>query len=130
MGIQILKNILKSENFERKEKLTNIKIQTTLNIQIGSPPQRDPNFVEKKSGAIFKIELVLSDESDNTEKIKYNAEYVIEYKTEENLKVEEFNKEIFDIISNDIFNRIEDTFHKAGLKDYRINRFKLEEASK
>ena len=129
MGIQILKNLLKKETFERGEKLSNIKLQTTLSMKIGSQPEKDPNFILKNGSAIFEIELTLSDEQ-NVKKIKYTASYVIDYKAEKSLEVEEFNKEVFDIVSDEIFTRIEDTFHRAGLKDYKINRFKLSEASK
>lgn len=129
MGIQILSQILKEESFKREDKLSNIKLKTVLSIKIGSPPEKDPNFVLKKGTAILIISLSMID-TEEKEKIAYEASYVIDYKTEEVMSVENFNDEIFKKISNDVFTNIETTLEKAGLKDYKLRRFNLDETTK
>lgn len=129
MGIQILRQILKEESFKREDKLSNIKLKTILSIKIGSPPEKDPNFILKKGAAILTISLSMID-TEEKEKIAYEASYVIDYKTEESMSVENFNDEIFKKISNDVFTNIETTLEKAGLKDYKLRRFNLDETTK
>lgn len=129
MGIQILSQILKEESFKREDKLSNIKLKTVLSIKIGSPPGKDPNFILKKGTAVLIISLSMID-TEEKEKIAYEASYVIDYKTEEVMSVENFNDEIFKKISNDVFTNIETTLEKAGLKDYKLRRFNLDETTK
>lgn len=129
MGIQILRQILKEESFKREDKLSNIKLKTVLSIKIGSPPEKDPNFILKKGTAVLIISLSMID-TEEKEKIAYEASYVIDYKTEEVMSVENFNDEIFKKTSNDIFTNIETTLEKAGLKDYKLRRFNLDETTK
>lgn len=129
MGIQILSQILKEESFKREDKLSNIKLKTVLSIKIGSPPEKDPNFILKKGTAVLIISLSMID-TEEKEKIAYEASYVIDYKTEEVMSVENFNDEIFKKISNDVFTNIETTLEKAGLKDYKLRRFNLDETTK
>ena len=88
-----------------------------------------PNFILEKGLVVIEIDLSLSSENDE-EKIGYTATYIVEYEETETKKVDEFNAEIFSIVSDEIFNHIEYTFHQAGIKDYKIRRFKLSETNK
>lgn len=122
--MEIIGKTLIEENFKRDFEIPGKEFENTINISIHV--SKDKNDLVPKSGdCILKMSINLKN-NVGTGGAEYNFSFYIQFELkDENINVKDFNTKLFNQLSDQIYDRIDNRFREGGLIEYKIPRIKL-----